>query len=106
FIDARVLTPGVMQAIAKELNFSETAFVLPPEHPESDARLRIFTPDEELPMAGHPTIGTAFALARAGIIGSGRERIAFELGVGPTPVFLVWKNDDLAFAWMQQPKPV
>jgi trans-2,3-dihydro-3-hydroxyanthranilate isomerase len=106
FLDARVLTPETMQAIAKEVNFSETAFVLPPEHPESDARLRIFTPEEELPMAGHPTIGAAFALARAGIIGAGRERITFELGVGPTPVFLVWRNDDLGFAWMQQPKPV
>ena len=55
-----------MQAIAKEMNFSETTFVLPPERPDTDVRVRIFTPGEELPMAGHPTIGTAFALARAG----------------------------------------
>ena len=57
-----------MQAIAKEMNFSETTFVLPPERPGTDARVRIFTPGEELPMAGHPTIGTTFALARAGVV--------------------------------------
>ena len=64
-----------MQAIAKEMNFSETTFVLPPERPDTDVRVRIFTPGEELPMAGHPTIGTTFALARAGVVGAaGRAR--------------------------------
>jgi trans-2,3-dihydro-3-hydroxyanthranilate isomerase len=106
FLDARILASETMQAIAKEVNFSETAFVLPPERAESDARLRIFTPNEELPMAGHPTIGAAFALARAGVISSGRERLTFDLGVGPTPVSLVWRNGDLGFAWMQQSTPV
>ena len=60
-----------MQAIAKEMNFSETTFVLPPERPGTDVRVRIFTPGDELPMAGHPTIGSAFALARAGVLGAG-----------------------------------
>ncbi len=81
-----------MQAIAKEMNFSETTFVLPPEQPGTDARMRIFTPGEELPMAGHPTVGSTFALARAGVIEGGRERFAFGLNIGPTPVSLTWKQ--------------
>ena len=94
-----------MQAVAKEMNFSETTFVLPPERPETDARMRIFTPGDELPMAGHPTIGTTFALARAGVIEPGRDRFVFGLGIGPVPVSLTWKDDELAFAWMTQPNP-
>src|SRR5438105_9780189 len=79
FLDGRGLAPETMQAIAKEMNFSETTFVLPAESPGTDTRLRIFTPGEELPMAGHPTIGSAFALARAGVIEPGRERFVFGL---------------------------
>ena len=62
-LDGRGLATDAMQAIAKEMNFSETTFVLPPEGPDTTARVRIFTPGEELPMAGHPTIGTTYALA-------------------------------------------
>jgi trans-2,3-dihydro-3-hydroxyanthranilate isomerase len=105
-LDGRGLQPEEMQAIAKEMNFSETTFVLPPEADATDMRVRIFTPGEELPMAGHPTIGTAFALARAGVLAPGRERVVFGLGVGPTPVELTWKQRDLSFAWMTQPNPV
>ena len=72
-LDGRGLAAADMQAIAKEMNFSETTFVLPPERPGTDARVRIFTPAEELPMAGHPTIGTTFALARAGVVGRHRS---------------------------------
>jgi trans-2,3-dihydro-3-hydroxyanthranilate isomerase len=104
-LDGRGLSTETMQSIAKEMNFSETTFVLPPERADTDARVRIFTPDEELPMAGHPTIGTTFALARAGAIERGRERIVLGLGIGPIPVTLTWNGDDLAFAWMLQPKP-
>ena len=57
------LSGAVMQAIAREMAFSETTFVFPPDAPGTDYRVRIFTPGSELPMAGHPTIGTAFALA-------------------------------------------
>jgi len=94
-----------MQAIAKEMNFSETTFVLPPEAPGTDVRMRIFTPGEELPAAGHPTIGSTFALARTGVIASGREKFVFGLGIWPTPVALTWKGDELSFAWMSQPMP-
>ena len=68
-------------------------------------RMRIFTPGAELPMAGHPTIGSTFALAIEGVIAAGRERFVFELGVGPTPVSLEWGQTGLAFAWMTQPLP-
>ena len=105
FLDGRGLDTSDMQAIAKEMNFSESTFVLPPEGAGTDMRVRIFTPGAELPMAGHPTIGTAFALARAGVIGPASSRVVFGLGVGPTPVDLTWSGDTLSFAWMTQPPP-
>jgi trans-2,3-dihydro-3-hydroxyanthranilate isomerase len=105
FPDGRGLAAATMQAIAKEMNFSESTFVLPPERPDTDMRVRIFTPGEELPMAGHPTIGTAFALAGTGVLSPGRPRVMFGLGVGPTDVELVWQDGDLRFAWMTQLRP-
>src|SRR5437879_514680 len=105
YLDGRGLSTDTMQAIAKEMNFSETTFVLPPEAKGTDVRMRIFTPGSELPMAGHPTIGSTFALARSGVIAPGRERFVFGLGIGSVPVALSWKGDDLRFVWMTQPKP-
>src|SRR5206468_11093009 len=105
FLDGRGLPPDAMQAIAKEMNFAESTFVLPAEQRGTDVRMRIFTPAEELPMAGHPTIGSTFALARVGVINSERERFVFGLGIGPVPVSLEWTGDDLAFAWMTQLSP-
>ena len=105
FPDGRGLAAATMQAIAKEMNFSESTFVLPSEQRDSDLRVRIFTPAEELPMAGHPTIGTAFALAHTGVLSPGRAGVVFGLGVGPTDVELVWQGDDLRFAWMTQLRP-
>jgi len=105
FVDGRGLEADEMQAIAKEMNFSETTFVLPAEQPDTDIRMRIFTPADELPMAGHPTVGTTFALARCGILSPGRKRVVFGLGVGPTPVSLAWKDGELSFAWMTQRQP-
>ena len=93
-----------MQKIAAEMAFSETTFVFPASG-AGDARMRIFTPASELPMAGHPTIGTTFALARDGAIERGRPEFVFELGVGPTPVSLEWDDRGLSFAWMTQPLP-
>lgn len=103
--DARGLSPEQMQLIAREMAFSETTFVLPAEQAGTDVRMRIFTPGVELPLAGHPTIGTTFALVREGVIGAGTERCVFGLGVGPTPVDLTWQGDALAFAWMTQRPP-
>jgi trans-2,3-dihydro-3-hydroxyanthranilate isomerase len=67
--------------------------------------MRIFTPANELPMAGHPTIGSTFALAHTGTISAGQSRFVFGLGVGPVPVDLEWAGDRLRFAWMTQLKP-
>ena len=92
FLDGRGLADDTMQAIAKEMNFSETTFVLPPETPGTDVRMRIFTPGEEMPMAGHPTIGTTFALARAGVIERGRTHFVFGCNIGPVPVAMTWKE--------------
>lgn len=65
FTDARGMDGATMQAIAAEMNLSETAFVLPPDDPANDARLRIFNRTAEMPFAGHPTIGSSWAIARA-----------------------------------------
>jgi trans-2,3-dihydro-3-hydroxyanthranilate isomerase len=105
FLDGRGLDAPTMQAIAKEMNFSETTFVLPAEKQGTDVRMRIFTPGEELPAAGHPTIGSTFALARSGVIERGRQTFVFGLGVGPTHVALTWTGADLSFAWMTQALP-
>ena len=106
FLDARGLAAETMQAIAKEMNFSESTFILPAERPDTDIRMRIFTPGCEMPMAGHPTVGSAFALALAGVIPPGRKRWVFGLNVGPTPVDIDWDGERPTFAWMTQQKPV
>ena len=99
------LSDAMMQKIAQEMAFSETTFVWPKEG-SGDVRMRIFTPGQELAMAGHPTIGTTFALAAEGTIERGRREFVFELGVGPTPVSLEWDDTGLTFAWMTQGQPV
>jgi trans-2,3-dihydro-3-hydroxyanthranilate isomerase len=105
FLDGRGLPGETMQAIAKEMNFSESTFVLPAERPDTDLRVRIFTPAEELPMAGHPTIGTVFALARSGSVGPSTTQLTLGLNLGPTPVSLVWRGEGLHFVWMTQRTP-
>lgn len=88
FPDGQGLDGERMQQVARELNLSETVFVLPPEDPSHTRRLRIFTPGVELPFAGHPTVGAAYLLAALGEIALSGEttRIVFEEGVGPVPV--------------------
>ncbi|MGH9199918.1 MAG: PhzF family phenazine biosynthesis protein [Vicinamibacterales bacterium] len=105
FPDARGLSSQQMQTLAREMNFAESTFILPAETPGTDNRMRIFTPGSELPMAGHPTIGSTFALAHERVIAHGRDRFVFGLGVGPTPVELRWRSDGLDFAWMDQRPP-
>jgi len=106
FLDARGLTAETMQAMTKEMNFSESTFILPAERPDTDIRMRIFTPGREMPMAGHPTVGSTFALALAGVIPTGRRRWVFGLNVGPTPVDIEWDGERPAFVWMTQQRPV
>lgn len=105
FHDARGLSSQQMQTITKEMNFSECTFILPSEAAGTDVRMRIFTPGSELPMAGHPTIGSTFALAELGVITPGSASFVFGLGVGPTKVELTWEGNRLSFAWMDQSKP-
>ncbi len=73
-------------AITKEFNYSETVFVFPPDDPAHTRRVRIFTPEGELPFAGHPTIGTAHALVALGEVAAGGEEVTVVLGEGVGPV--------------------
>ncbi|MFZ5616116.1 MAG: PhzF family phenazine biosynthesis protein [Pseudomonadota bacterium] len=84
-MDARGLSSADMQTITREFNLSETTFVLPPENPLNTARVRIFTIGYEMPFAGHPTVGTAIALARARKL-SGELRLELNTGVFPVRV--------------------
>ena len=105
FTDGRGIETGTMQRMAREMNFAESTFILPAEAPGTDVRMRIFTPLQEMPMAGHPTIGSTFALAHTGFLEPGRPRVVFGLDVGPTPVDLEWESGRLRFAWMTQGLP-
>src|SRR3984957_14760449 len=85
FLDGRGLSDGEMQSIAKEMNLSETTFILPRDaatERERGIRARIFTVQEELPFAGHPTLGTAFSLRGS----TGAGEVALDLNVGNVPV--------------------
>jgi trans-2,3-dihydro-3-hydroxyanthranilate isomerase len=100
FTDARQLDGEVMQRLARELNFSETVFVLPAEG-EGHARIRIFTPTIEVPFAGHPTLGTAFVLAAPLQL----DEIRLETAKGVVPVRLEREDGRISFGRMTQPLP-
>ena len=106
FTDTAGLTTAQMQAMTRETKFSECTFVQPAELAGTDVRLRIFGPANEMQFAGHPVIGSTFALADDGVIAVGRKEFTFGLGIGPTLVELEWQGDRLQFAWMTQQKPV
>jgi trans-2,3-dihydro-3-hydroxyanthranilate isomerase len=101
FTDARDLDPLTMQALAAEVKFSESTFVLPPQAEDADVRIRIFTPWNELPFAGHPVLGTAFVLAGP----LQRVVIRLETGAGVVPVELEREGAEIRFGWMEQPLP-
>jgi len=102
FLDAAGLAEGEMQDVARELNLAETTFVTPPQGAsDALATVRIFTPEREMPFAGHPTIGTAFALARAGRVPAGITRFTLDERIGPVPVTL--DSRDPFFAWLRTP---
>jgi trans-2,3-dihydro-3-hydroxyanthranilate isomerase len=103
-LDARGLTDAEMQSIAREMNLSETTFVLPRDaatEREEGIRVRIFTVQEELPFAGHPTLGTAFALRGK----SGAKKVVLELNVGKVPVDFEDNAGNPAFGEMTQINP-
>lgn len=99
-LDAQGLSDEQMQAIAKEFNLSETSFVLPSA--KADLRARYFTPGKELPMAGHPSIGTIYAAYAAGRIH--KEQVALELNIG-TIAMQLELDKGLKRVWMSQGKP-
>ncbi len=106
-LDAEGLTTAQMQAVAREFNYVETSFVLPPRDPAHAAHVRIFTPDRELPFAGHPNVGTAFVLARLGEA-FGRpvgDEIMFEEGAGLVPVTVLREDGEVAGGELTAPQP-
>jgi trans-2,3-dihydro-3-hydroxyanthranilate isomerase len=100
FTDAREIPEERLQALARELNFSETTFVFPSEG-DGHVRMRIFTPVREVPFAGHPTLGTAFVLAAPLQLGE----IRIETGRGTVAVRLEREGARISFGWMEQPLP-
>jgi trans-2,3-dihydro-3-hydroxyanthranilate isomerase len=107
FPDGRGLSDRAMQALAREFNFAETTFVLPPQDPRHARRVRIFTPKAELPFAGHPTVGTAAVLARLGLvpIAGGAATIVLEEGIGPIAVEIKLRGETV-FAHLVTEKEV
>jgi trans-2,3-dihydro-3-hydroxyanthranilate isomerase len=104
FLDGRGLSDGEMQSIAKEMNLSETTFILPRNaatERERGIRVRIFTVQEELPFAGHPTLGTAFALRGQ----TGAAKVVLELNVGKVPVSFEDRAGEPSFGEMTQVDP-
>src|SRR5258708_7165646 len=109
FPKAEGITDEQMQQIAREMNLSETVFVLPSENEEALRRLRIFTPTSELPFAGHPIAGTWNCLAREGVVplpenGSGWTHIKHEVGIGVLPVDIEFRDGEPVRVVMTQGK--
>jgi trans-2,3-dihydro-3-hydroxyanthranilate isomerase len=100
FTDAREIPEAQLQPLARELNYSETAFVYPPAE-DGHVRIRIFTPSGEVPFAGHPTLGTAFVLAGPLQL----VVIRIETGRGTVPVQLEREGARIVFGRMEQPLP-
>ena len=100
FTDARELADDEMQSLAREMKFSESVFVLPPEN-DGHVRIRIFTPTDEMLFAGHPTLGSAFVLGGPLQV----EEIRLETGAGTVPVALEREGDRIVFGRMRQPIP-
>jgi len=107
FPDAEGLTTQEMQKLAREMNLSETTFVLPPEDRSADFKVRIFTPAAELPFAGHPVVGTHWVLARLGRVEllEPVTRVHFELGVGVLPADLEVENGGVNRVIITSDKP-
>ena len=108
FPDAQGLTDFQLQQIAREMNLSETVFVLPPTDKAAVVRLRIFTPTQEIPFAGHPVLGTFYVLAQLGLIAvtDGVTRLMQECNIGLFPVELHAREGRVTHVVMTQPKPL
>ncbi len=88
------------------MNYSESTFITPASDPKALCRVRIFTPATELPFAGHPVVGTTWALAYLGSIPGGGSPVYLELGVGTLPVEILYEERKPSFVWMHQPIPM
>jgi trans-2,3-dihydro-3-hydroxyanthranilate isomerase len=100
FTDGRPFDTGQMQRLAREMNFAETVFLLPPQD-GGDVRMRIFSPGAELPFAGHPVLGTAFVVGTA----LGADAVRLETGAGVVPIALERDGGQVVFGRMAQPIP-
>src|SRR5690606_19068173 len=96
-VDCEGLDAAAMQAITREFNLSETVFVLPPDKPGHRARIRIFTPAHELPFAGHPTVGSAIALAEQAAADGTAGMLVLEENIGPVRC-IVTRGEGASFA--------
>jgi trans-2,3-dihydro-3-hydroxyanthranilate isomerase len=107
-LDAQGLTTAQMQALAVEFNYTETTFVLPPHDPAHTAQVRIFTPEREIPFAGHPNIGTAFLLAREAIAAGNPppSRFTFEEAAGLVAIDLLHEDGAVVGAELLSPQPL
>lgn len=107
FPRAQGLSEAEMLAVAREMNLSETTFVLPPTKPGANYRNRIFTPGGEIPFAGHPSLGTAYVAAMEGIVprGEGETRVHQEVGIGVLPLELHVRDGSVDRVVMTQGKP-
>ncbi|MGH7217686.1 MAG: PhzF family phenazine biosynthesis protein [Nitrospiraceae bacterium] len=108
FPNAQGLNDFELQQIAREMNLSETVFVLPPTDQAAVVRLRIFTPTLEIPFAGHPVLGTFYVLAQLGLIGvtDGTTRVMQECNIGLFPVEIHAQDGEVTRVVMTQPKPL
>ncbi|EFF75961.1 PhzF family phenazine biosynthesis protein [Achromobacter piechaudii] len=107
-LDAQGLDDAQMQRIAREFNYSETSFVLPPKDPCNTAWVRIFTPDREVPFAGHPNVGTAVVLARE-MVAAGRptpDAFVFEEAAGLVRIALRSGANGVESAELRAPQPL
>ena len=102
---AKVLSDAEMQRIAKEMNYSETTFILSDEKRSGGYDVRIFTPKTELPFAGHPTLGTAYVIQRE-IIKESINTIILNLKVGQIPVTISYVGENVDILWMKQMQPI
>jgi len=100
FLDGGDLLASEMQKIAREMNFSESTFVLPPRSPRSHGQLRIFTTTKEMPMAGHPVVGSALVLLKSKKLHAGQNIL--DLAIGPVEIFIEEDHEKAAVVWMNQ----
>ena len=105
FHNAGTLPEADMQKIAREMNYSETTFIVSAKMRDNGYKVRIFTPEREVPFAGHPVIGTAYVIQRE-VVKKPIKKVKLNLAAGQVPVSIKYRNGDADKVWMKQPEPV